>query len=197
MLKNFAAVFALVFAGLPVYAHPHVWIDTGLELVIEGNMIKGFWAEWAFDEMMTAMVLSDAPVGPNGQFSPANVQKIRDGYFQNLSHFGYFSYAWQDKVPIPLTRVTGFDVRMSGNKLFYRFYFPIERPIPAAGTQITLSMYDETYYSDLGFRRVQPVKVSGIAANRVSFQLAQNPQRAYWGGQIYPEEAIITIRGTR
>ncbi len=187
---------AFVFIAAPVFSHPHIWVDSGLELVVEGNTVKGFWAEWTFDDMMTAMVLADAPAGANGRFSDASTRKIRDGYFQNLANYQYFCYIWQDDRVIPITTVSAFETRLSGGKLYYRFFIPINRTIPTSGTVIRISMYDETYYTDLGFRRVQPIRVTGAGPGRFRFSLIQNPSRAYFGEQIYPEEAVITLTGS-
>lgn len=181
----------------PLAAHPHVWIDMAVELVIEGNIVRGFWAEWTFDEMMTAMVLTDVPATAGGTFSETGSRRIFQSYFSNLRNYNYFSYVWQDKRSIPVTRVESFQPSVRRGRLVYRFFVPIGRAIPPTGTEIVISMYDETYYTDMGFRRDNPVRVSGVDPPRVRFRLAQNPNRAYFGGMVYPEEAIITIEGSR
>lgn len=184
----------MTFLGLAVWAHPHVWVDMGIEVIVEGNRVQGFWVEWSFDEMMTAMVVTDIPPGPNGQFTPAAQQRVFRDYFRNLSNFNYFTYVWWDKVPLPVTRVENFQPSVVNRRLFYRFFVPIGRSLPAAGVELTVSMYDETYWTDMGFRRLRPVQVRGIDPARASWRLQLNPSRAFYGGTVQPEEAIIVLR---
>jgi ABC-type uncharacterized transport system substrate-binding protein len=175
-------------------AHPHVWVDMGVELVIEQNTIKGFWAEWSFDEMMTAMVIADVSPGQNNQFSSQSVQRIQRDYFQNLKNYNYFSYVWVDRKAIPINRVEQFQPSLINRRLFYRFFVPINVPIAPSGSEVVISMYDDTYWTDMGFRKNQPVRIRGISPGRVSFRLGLNPSRAYYGGMVQPEEVTFLIR---
>lgn len=165
-----------------------------MELIVESNVVRGFWVDWSFDEMMTAMVLSDIPAGSDGRFTEANAQRVFRDYFRNLQNFNYFTYVWVNRNRIPVQRVEDFKPSVINRRLVYRFFVPVNQPIRGESTEVVVSMYDDTYWTDMGFRRNNPVKVSGISPSRVSWKLELNARRAYYGGMVQPEEAIIVIR---
>ncbi len=192
---NFCKVAALILVLTGhAYAHPHVWVDMAMELIVEGNVVKGFWVDWSFDEMMTAMVLADIPAGPDGRFTEPNAQRVFRDYFRNLENFNYFTYIWINRRPLPVRRIDNFKPMIVNRRLVYRFFVPIDQPLRGDSTEVVVSMYDDTYWTDMGFRRNNPIKVSGVAPSRVGWKLELNPRRAYYGGMVQPEEAIITIK---
>lgn len=193
-MKSWKVVSLILVVAGQAHAHPHVWVDMAIELVVEGNLVRGFWVDWSFDEMMTAMVLADIPVGTDGRFTGPNAQRVFRDYFRNLENFNYFTYIWINRRPITVRGIDNFTAVVLNRRLVYRFFVPIDHPLRGDSTELVISMYDDTYWTDMGFRRNNPVRVSGLAPSRISWKLELNARRAYYGGMVQPEEAIITIK---
>lgn len=181
-------------APLILSAHPHVWVDMRAELVLGATAWEGVWAEWRFDPLMSSLVLQDTDLNRNRRFEPAELRRVEEGYFRNLENFGYFVFAWADDRPLSVGRPRDFSARMDGEKLVYRFFYPLNHPLPRGrASTLRFSMYDETYYADLGFVRSEPVKITASGGRSASFTIVQNPARAYFSGTVLPEEVVVQV----
>ena len=56
----------LCIAATPMIAHPHVFVDTDLEVVVEEGVVTGVNMTWAYDEFFTLLILEDMGLDPDG-----------------------------------------------------------------------------------------------------------------------------------
>lgn len=177
---------------LPLGAHPHVWIDQGIVIEVEKEKVKGFWAEWSFDEIMSASVIADFDKNQDGRFSEAENRDLKRDYFDNLINYDYYSYAWSGDTPLPIT-VSSFEASVADHRLVYRFFVPLNVTLAHQGGRIAVSMYDESFYVDMNFRTREPLVVTGATQWTVRSQISKNPSRAYYGGMVVPQEAVFVF----
>ena len=58
------------------FTHPHVFMDTRIEVTYDNHGVEGFWITWKFDKVFTAGILMDFDSDKNERFSPREVQVI-------------------------------------------------------------------------------------------------------------------------
>ncbi|TVR67260.1 MAG: DUF1007 family protein [Spirochaetaceae bacterium] len=134
-------------------AHPHIWIDSRVELLLEEDRLPAVRAHWTFDAFFTQMILMDYGQARNGSFTAAQIEEIRRGAFQNLRHYNYFTMVRVDGREIPVERVENFHAYLDGeDDLVYQFDIPLNLEIGSTPRQVAIAMYDESFFTDILFR---------------------------------------------
>ncbi len=141
----------MVLAAPVVTAHPHIWIDSRVEIELEGTRINTVRAHWTFDPFFSQMIIVDYGRPRNGRFSDDQIEAIRRGAFENLRHFDYFTMIRVDDREIPVERVDKFHAYLDEDgALVYQFDVPLN--IEVQGRSVAIAMYDETFFTDMVFR---------------------------------------------
>ena len=189
-----ACIMGLLVAGATV-AHPHVWIDSQVEVRLNGDRIEAIRAHWTFDPFFTEMIVLDHGRGSNGVFSSAQIESIRRNAFENLRHYGYFSYIEIDGSKIAVDSVRRFEARMNDEDfLEYSFEIPVDMPIGSPSSSIRVSMYDETFFTDIAYR-ADYARVRGAEALRYRTELTRDRHMVpVWGPMTRETVEIIVER---
>lgn len=160
------ALLAVAFASLP--AHPHVWIDSFVEVRVENSRIEAVRAHWTFDPFFSEMIVLDFGPVTDGTFTDRQTEAIRLNAFQNLRHYGYFTSIEVDGRKMPIERVERFRASITEEGfLRYSFDVPVDVSIAGPSTTIRIAMYDESYFTDIIFARdYARVLTDGMAQRR-------------------------------
>jgi ABC-type uncharacterized transport system substrate-binding protein len=158
-------IFLMLFLmpGNPLFSHPHMFIDTEITFLFEASKLKGFWVEWYFDEIFTASIRLDYDADRNGEFDAREVGDIRDNAFVNLRHYHYFISIFHKNGVHQVVEVENFSARLEDNRLVYRFFVPFEREATAAGEDLKILVFDDTFFCDIVYLPENPIHVEGAA----------------------------------
>jgi ABC-type uncharacterized transport system substrate-binding protein len=215
--RSLTLIFCVLVPGLfpaDVSAHPHVFIDARVEFEFSGEQLEGFWVEWRFDEMFTAMIVLDYRAPRSGPFPERTVRAIEQGAFSNLQYYDYFTYVFTGGRPRPVDQVKNFTAYLDDNRLVYRFFVPHSQPvISGEDSVLSVRMYDETFFTDIAFHTEAPVSdnAGSVAGSgiRTSSRVYQNTDKvieydptsqtarregARYTGVTHPYEAEIRFR---
>jgi ABC-type uncharacterized transport system substrate-binding protein len=140
---------ALLYAN--AYAHPHVGIDVSLELVYAGKSCTGFWQEWTFDPVFSAMLKSDFDADRNGLLDKREQQTVHDGAFTNLRKYGYFTLLRRADRRTSPDAIRDFSARIVGNRVAYRFFVPLSEQ--QGSGDFSLAVFDTTFYTNVEYNQ--------------------------------------------
>ncbi len=106
----------LLLTSQPLAAHPHVWVDVQVEVVIDQGTANGLDVVWLLDEEFSQLILSDCDSDQNGRIDPSEVARVKAAYFDNLRLFDYFCHIYLGKksVPTPVPQKFQADLQPSG-----------------------------------------------------------------------------------
>ena len=138
-------------------AHPHVFMDTRIEVAYDNHGIAGFWITWKFDKVFTAGILMDFDRDKNERLDPAEVSVIEEKAFSNLVNYGYFVYIRSPKGQFRPSKVLEFTAYMEGGRVHYRFFVPYPLPIGDEEVKVNVAVYDETFFCDIGYAEIAPL----------------------------------------
>ncbi len=141
---------ALIMFLLPLYlyAHPHIMLKTSLGIEYSNSSCTGVWVDWEFDRFFSVSIINDFDIDKDGKFDKEEVKDIEENAFSNLQNYGYFvNIRVGDKRTKPES-VTQFSAKFSGDKLFYRFFVPLEKD---TYNNFYISIFDPTYYSAVSY----------------------------------------------
>lgn len=132
--------------------HPHIWIDSRVEIILDGARISALRVHWTFDPFFTEMIVLDYGAPSDGTFSDAQISAIEQGAFQNLRHFDYFTMIRVDGREIPVERVERFFAYIDeDDSLVYQFEIPLDVDLNIRSRRLAISMYDESFFTDILF----------------------------------------------
>jgi ABC-type uncharacterized transport system substrate-binding protein len=153
-------ILAVLFTTTVVWAacaHPHVFMDSRIEVVYNDYGLEGFWIIWRFDRAFTAGILMDFDSDKNEHLDPGEVAVIEDKAFSNLVHYNYFVYIRSSKGLHRPPRVRAFTAYMEAGRVHYRFFVPYPLPIPEREVEVNVAVYDETFFCDIGYAGTAPL----------------------------------------
>lgn len=163
-------------------AHPHVWIEHKLDLVMDGATVRGLHLTWTFDEMYSSMIKEDYTATKDGRIGPADIKRIERDAFSNLANYNYFVEATLDGKPVKFTKVEAFDVRVDPKgRLIYDFTLVIDKIGPRAANELKYAVFDPEYFIEFALAAQSPAKATGntaVACNPVRRVPRSSPQ---WG----------------
>ncbi len=205
VFRKFSYIVFMLSAFVSVYAHPHMFIDTKLEIRLDGNRLDGLEITWFFDPMFTASIVNDYDLNGNDSFSEHEVELVYENAFSNLADFDYFTYVSTGNTTQSPSSVEDFTVFMDGQTLVYRFFVPFD--IPVRDGCVVVAIYDHTYYCDILYCSDSPITVVGSGSSNASFQIVENSNiEILYGGSVsvsrdgktytglaYPQQVVVTM----
>lgn len=176
-----------------VQAHPHIWIDSRVEVHLEAQRLKALRVHWTFDAFFTQMIIVDYGRPRNGTFSDAQIAAIREGAFSNLRHFGYFTSIRVDGRDVPVERVENFHTYVDDeDALVYQFDIPMNVDFRNRSREITVAMYDESFFTDMMFRE-EYIRVHGGAGVSYDTSLEREIYQVPIWGPMNRETVVIKL----
>jgi ABC-type uncharacterized transport system substrate-binding protein len=174
------AVVVLLLAWLVapggVAAHPHVFVDHAIALVLQGDTLAGVELTWVYDELNSEMLLQAVDANHDRKLSPAEVATLDKKYLQTLREDGFFVTVRIDGKPVPIRATRDLRARVDGDKLTMVFTAPVEAPLGAAGT-IEVRIDDPTYFVAFGLQKKDPVTWRGADPRyTVTCTIQSNPR---------------------
>jgi len=186
---------AMAVGLLPATAmgHPHVFVDSELSFVFDGQGLAGIRQRWVFDEMFSAQIMDMVDTDGDGRLSEAESHKTEREAFVNLNHFNYFTHVSVDGRPVTFARATDFRATCKADILIYEFFLPCPVPMAAGVTRtVRVAVYDQSYYTDLMLVKGKP-GLAGSEGHAVDLRVRDAaPVRTEWG-PIMPKEVLLTL----
>jgi ABC-type uncharacterized transport system substrate-binding protein len=153
-----AAVLAIVLSGaLPAAAHPHIWIEHAVTVVMGSAGIEGVRFTWEFDPLFSSLIFQEFDADRDKKFSPPEVRAIETKHLGNLKAYDYFVEIKVQGAPVPVA-IKDFQVSVgTGGQVSYAFTVPITGP--ATPASLDIAVYDPTYFTAFALRANTPVAV--------------------------------------
>ena len=152
----------------PADAHPHAWIDVTTTVILSGpSRVRAIREEWKFDRDYTKALLQDA----KGNWKP--LREFTETSMRNLAAYGYFVELHAGDSPIALGDAVDADSTLSNDSLVMRFTVPLATPVDIAQSDMTLSVYDPTYYIEFSHVKDHPISFEGAGAEACSDRIKQ------------------------
>jgi ABC-type uncharacterized transport system substrate-binding protein len=148
-----------------------MFLTSKAEFVWNKADLSGCWLEWTFDQFFSADLMN-YDVNHDGVFSPAETKKVYDGAFTNLRNYYYFTFIRQGKKRTNPKGVSDFSVTRKEGNVAYRFFIDLSKSDPG---DISLAVYDYTFFCDIRSPDTEPVKLTFDPAYvHPAYEIAEN-----------------------
>lgn len=114
-------VFYFLFTTVFALAHPHVFADTKFDIIIDDKYAY-VEAYWYFDEMTSQIIVMEYDKNGNGKLDTDEIDSLKKNFFNDLSEFDYYTFAYQNNQPLVLSKPDGLDIFIDGLNVVYRFH---------------------------------------------------------------------------
>ncbi|MDD9912218.1 MAG: DUF1007 family protein [Alphaproteobacteria bacterium] len=142
---RFLLFICLLLLPVKGFAHPHVWADTQLELLVEGRQITGLRVRWVFDELYSASFLVEADSNQNKELDILEAAQVVKEVFEegqrDLYSFMLVKSAQEERA----FTLENARIWMEDELLHYVFDIVLEVPVPLSG-QHKFATYDPSFY---------------------------------------------------
>ncbi len=135
---------------LPAYAHPHVFIDAGIEVLFNASgQAEALQITWVYDDLYSMLVIGERGLDPDfdGVLTPAE-QAALSGFDMNWdADFPGDTYAILGTAPIALSRPEEWTADFSDNRLRSTHVRRFAKPVDMGTAPLVVQVYDPSFYT--------------------------------------------------
>ena len=161
----------LFIAHVQLIAHPHLFVSTQTEFVLNNGKIQGAYETWTFDRFFSADIIQGYDLNRDGLFDRAETKDVYDNAFINTKNYSYFTFIRQgDKRESP-AQVSDFSVRQKNGIASYRFYVDLSK----YNGNFYFAVYDYTFFCDFRYDEKTPVFFTGASGKTMpTYMIVEN-----------------------
>jgi ABC-type uncharacterized transport system substrate-binding protein len=133
----------------PALAHPHVWIDAKVEVVLnDRNEATGLRISWTYDDLYSLYVVGDMGLDPDwdGKLTAEEKASLTGFDMQWIEGFEGDTYALLNEVPLALSGPSDWTADYVGGKITSTHLRSFSAPVPVGAAPLVVQVYDPGYY---------------------------------------------------
>ncbi|WP_167591747.1 DUF1007 family protein [Jiella endophytica] len=159
------AVAAIVFQSQPAAAHPHVFVTASVQFVGDENGdLAAIRSGWVFDEMFSSSLLFDFDENADGKLDEEELNAVAGTVLGSAKDYQFFTFLKEAGVPVELSPPDRFRARFEkGHLVIFTQMHPAAQ-VKLAGAELTLSIYDPSYYVSFDVGRNEQVGLTDLPA---------------------------------
>jgi ABC-type uncharacterized transport system substrate-binding protein len=194
-----ALALLAALAPLPAAAHPHVFIGTGLSLVLDDrNRLAAIRITWSYDELSSLLILEERGLDPDydGVLTPEELDSLNGFDMEWMEGFAGDTYAAADGAALVLGPPVDHVTTMEDGRIVTTHTRSVN-PSPLA-TAISVKAYDPTFYTAYEISRgvsveggagceAQVVPADLDAAYTMLEEILYGPRSGEWSEEEFPE----------
>lgn len=140
-------LIALLALAGPAQAHPHVEVQTAVELVHdEKGQVVALRHAWTFDELYSSFATQGLDANRDGIFSREELAELTRVNVEHLGQQRFFTVMRHDRRHVSFAEVRDAWSEVVNGRLVLHFTVPLATPFRAGGRPLTLQVYDPDYF---------------------------------------------------
>lgn len=148
-MKHLSALILFCASVTSLAAHPHVFIDTGIDLVVDAQgQLTHLRVTWEYDALYSLLITEDMGLDPDGDgtLTKAEIDRLNGFDMQWVDEFNGDLLASSGGRQIALSGPKDVITRFEDARIVTSHLRALETPAPA-GSPVTISPFDPTYYT--------------------------------------------------
>lgn len=149
-MKLLLYAMAAALLASPAAAHPHVFIDTGIEVIFDAQgRAEALRITWTYDDLISLALLSDRGMDEDfdGVLTPAELTALNGFDMQWQPGVTGDTYALLEAAPLALSGPSEWTVSYADAKITSTHLRHFEAPVVIAAAPLVVQVYDNSYYT--------------------------------------------------
>ena len=140
------AALTILLSATSVHAHPHVFVDTNVEFVVNSSQLTALRINWRYDEFTSLVLFDTLDLDPDGdgQFDDEDRQKVVRGETHWDDGYDGDIHLSSGDMPVAMGKPHSGEAEFREGRVALTFELPLAQPIEAATA--TLKLFDPFYY---------------------------------------------------
>jgi ABC-type uncharacterized transport system substrate-binding protein len=153
MIKKMSLIIPfLLILGATASAHPHLFIKSRVEPMIDGEMLQGVTITWTWDKWWSMDVLTYCDLDGNNLLDDEEIEMVYRDFFSGVKEFGWFMQIRVNGERISIDKPEGFNAVVGTEGIVtYSFFIPLNVS-SAAGKRVSVIFNDETIYTSFDLK---------------------------------------------
>jgi ABC-type uncharacterized transport system substrate-binding protein len=126
-------------------AHPHVFVDYGVTVVLAGETVEGIRLTWTFDDLFSGLILQEFDTDRNQVLSPAEIRRIEEKHLTEFQRATYYTTISINGKPAAAPPARDFRASVTKGIVTYEFVLSIRAPLVTT-TALEVLVDDPVYY---------------------------------------------------
>ncbi|MBX3598115.1 MAG: DUF1007 family protein [Rhizobiaceae bacterium] len=159
----FCALGALVIAPLPAKAHPHVFAEARLDVMLsqDGKAVESLRHLWRFDDAFSSTVVVEFDKNGDNKLDDAELAAVRDTVYTSLGDYNYFQLVTANGKDVAMRAPDDFAAVIDNNQLIIMFEAKPKEALELSGT-VNFGVYDSTFYTAIDFLEDEQMAVQTL-----------------------------------
>lgn len=142
-----APVAAILLSAAPASAHPHVFVDSRMEIVgAADGTLRAVRNIWRFDELFSSSVLVDFDADGDGTLDPDEVAKVAETVRQSIREWDFYTFVTVAGRDVPFAPPPAIRGLWDEGVLTLFFEMAPAEPVDLKPAPVTFTVYDESYF---------------------------------------------------
>jgi ABC-type uncharacterized transport system substrate-binding protein len=159
-MKAFLPPLALALAPHAAGAHPHVFIETAMEVVIEDDAVTAVRLTWTYDAFFSLLLTEDLGLDPDGDavLTADEIATLSATLTQWPPEYAGDLVVTQGGVAQPLAERREHSITFEDGRVVEAHLRPLAQPVPA-DLPVVVENYDPYYYA--AYTVLPEIRLSG------------------------------------
>ena len=190
-----AASLAAFAAPLPASAHPHVFAEARLDVMVDGGeRVKSLRHLWRFDDLFSSTVLVEFDANSDLKLDDTELKAVADIVYTSLAEFDYFQLVSAGGRAVAMKPPAQLVASFEDNQLVILFESEPKEPLALAG-KLDFGVYDPTFYTAIDFIEDENMAVDGMPARCSRQVIRPDPDEAIAQNQATLTEEFFNDPG--
>lgn len=181
-------------AAVPAAAHPHVFAEASLEIVIDSGKVSALRHVWRFDDLFSATVLFEFDMNRDLVLDHEELEIVAEVIHESLAEFDYFQFVTLDGRDVPMRAPERMFANYEDQQLVVMFESRPVEPFTVSGVA-DFGVYDPTFYTAIDFYEDERMQVSGLPEGCAREVVRPDPDEAIAQNQQTLTDAFFNEPG--
>ena len=157
-----SAVAVAVCFNAPALAHPHIFAEASLEIVVADNQtLESLRHVWRFDDLFSSTVLLEFDENSDLALSHDELETVASVIHESLAEFGYFQFVSANDKSVEMRAPERIVALFEDHQLTILFESSPTEPLKLEG-KVDFGVYDPTFYTAIDFYQDEQLSVSNL-----------------------------------
>lgn len=173
-----AASAAALACGSGAAAHPHVFAEAKMTLVLAANgTVEKIRHHWVFDDLFTSTVLLEFDKNGDLKLDAGELKEVQSTIVDSIGEYNYFQTISDNGKNIKMARPPNLTASMDETTLVIDFESAPDKILPLHG-KVSFGIYDPTFYTAIDFVEDGDISAPALPAGCVSKVVRPDPEEA-------------------